>query len=273
MTFAASETSIRSGQPVELYDFSRRAVHWRYTGADRDIAFDGATYSAGTWSTNGYTASGDTVQQTLTITAPLDAAVADQFRVLSPSDPVLLRVLRWHPGDADAGVWWIGQITHVSRLKDHLEIAGESIVSAQQALGLRLAWQKSCPFSIYDVSCTLDPTAFAFTASVASVTGATVTAAAFADPANVPPGRLAGGFLSWDAGSGFTERRAIAAHSGDTITLLNSTYGLAPAMTVTAHPGCDQSAPVCNSVFNNLPNFGGVPGLPAVNPFNQTPFI
>jgi uncharacterized phage protein (TIGR02218 family) len=273
VTFDATETSISGGQPIELFDFLRRATHWRYAGGDRDQVLEGANYACGQWSTGGYTASGDPSQETLTVTAPLNAAVAEQFRVLSPSDPVYLRVLHIHAGETDPEVWWTGQITGVSRKPDHLEITGESIVTAQQALGLWLAWQKACPYSTYDADCGLDAELFAFAATVMGTTGSTVTAAEFADTGLVPAGRLAGGFLLWDVGGGFMERRAIAAHDGDTITMLNSSFGIAVGMSVLAHPACDQSAQVCHDEFDNLDNFGGVPGLPDVSPFDQSPFI
>lgn len=273
MTFAARETSISSGQPIELFDFMRRATHWRYTSTDRDMTYDSATWTAGPWQSSGFTASGDAVQQTMTITGPLDAAVAEQFLSVAPSDPVFVRVLHLHAGDTEAAVWWTGQVTNVSRKQDRIEISGESIVTAMAKLGLRLAWQKACPYSIYDTQCRLSAAAFAFDGTVSAVTGDTVSSAAFADPGNVADGRLAGGFLMWDAGDGFIERRAITAHSGDTITLLNAAVGITAGMTVTAHPGCDQSAQVCHDTFNNLDNFGGVPGLPSVSPFDQSPFV
>lgn len=273
MSFPALETSIASGQPIELFDFRRSAVHWRYAGADRDVTLTGATYAAGPWSTGGYTSAGDPTQETLTVTGPLAADVADQFAVIAPSDPVYLTIYRLHAGDTDPEAWWVGQVTAVARKPDHLEFTGESIVTAQTAQGLRIGWQKSCPFAIYDGGCTLDPAAFAFTATVTGVTGQTLTAAEFADPGKTPAGRLAGGFVSWNAGDGLTERRAIVAHAGDTITLINASAGITVGTVVTAHLGCDQTLATCHDVFDNLDNYGGVPGLPDVNPFSQSPFI
>lgn len=273
MSFAARETSIRAGQPIELFDFRRGPVHWRYTGADRDIVQAGIAYSAGAWSTQGFTASGDPTQETLTVSGPLSAGIAEPFAALSPSDPVYLTIYHLHAGDTDAAAWWVGQVTSSLRKPDHIEFSGESVVTAQSAQGLRMGWQKSCPHAIYDAGCGLDPAAFSFAAIVTGVSGNTVTAASFADPSKTPPGRLAGGFLSFAVDGGLLERRAIVAHAGDTVTLLGTTQGIGVGAMVTASLGCDQTLATCHDVFNNLPNYGGVPGLPAVSPFEQSPFI
>ena len=49
--------------------------------------------------------------------------------------------------------------------------------------------------------------------------------------------------------------------------------GLRVGQDVVAYPGCARTIAICQSKFNNAPNFGGVPGLPGKSPFDGTPIF
>jgi hypothetical protein len=64
------------------------------------------------------------------------------------------------------------------------------------------------------------------------------------------------------------ELRMITAHSGNVVTLVDSVADLVVGATVTLWPGCSRTVNHCQNKFSNLANYGGLPYLPAKNPFS-----
>lgn len=271
MSFDALETSIAAGRPSRLYDFALGASHFRYTSADRDIVAGGAAWLAQAGlSDGGKNETGEPAQETFQITAPLDFELGQFFTILPPSQVMTLRVLEVHAGDDHPHLYWIGQVTKVVRLAGSLQVNCESIVSASQVLGLRLSWQRGCPHTVYDSQCKVALAAFRADATLTTVTSATIEAAEFAAHDD---GYFTGGFVQFPVEGGRLERRMIQAHAGGVLQLLGTTWPLAPADVVSAFPGCSYDPTTCNDKFGNLPNYGGVPGLPGISPFIKSPFV
>lgn len=267
MSFDATETSLHDATTLRLYDFNRLFKHWRYTSADRDIVYNGQTYKAVAISDDGKTESGEVAQEAFTITGPLDLDVADQFKVVPPSQKIVVTVLDLHQDDAAAEVFWTGQIAKVSRPSGKVQIVCESIISAARTQGLSIGWQRTCPYTTYDVNCGANKAAQRVAATLTAVASNTVQAAAFAGA----PLNLAGGSLEWTNTDGLPEARMILDHAGDTLTLLPSSFGLVAGMDVSAYPVCDFTPAGC-ALINDPANFGGVPGLPGKSPFINSPF-
>lgn len=267
MSFDAVETSIRDATTLRLYDFNRLFKHWRYTSADRDVVIGGQAYKAVAISDDGKTESGEAAQETFTVTAPLDIDVAAQFAVVPPSQKVVLTVLDMHDGDSAAEVFWTGQITKVSRPAGKVQIACESIVSAMRTSGLSISWQRTCPYTTYDVNCGANKAAQRVDGTLTVVGANTVAAAAFAGA----PLNLTGGSLEWQTTEGLPEARMIIGHVDDTLTLMPSSFGLVVGMAVAAYPVCDYTPQGC-ALVNDPANYGGVPGLPGKSPFVNSPF-
>ena len=57
-------------------------------------------------------------------------------------------------------------------------------------------------------------------------------------------------------------------YTGDVVALVDVVAGLAAGAAVTLWPGCPRNLSVCGSRFGNVANFGGLPYLPAKNPFS-----
>lgn len=268
MSFDAIETSLHDATALRLYDFNRLFKHWRYTSADRDMVVAGQTFKAVAISDDGKTESGEAAQEAFTITGPLDLGVADQFKVLPPSQKIVVTVLDYHEDDDATEVFWTGQITQVSRPSGKVQIACESIISAMRTQGLSIAWQRTCPYTTYDANCGANKAAQRRDGTLTAVGGNTVQAAEFAAEAD---GFFVGGSLEWQTSEGLPEARMIIEHAGDTLTLMPSSFGLTPGMAVSAYPVCDFTPAGC-AVINDPANFGGVPGLPGKSPFINSPF-
>lgn len=271
MSYEQLERSTAAGNPRRLYEFVRGARRWRYTGGDRDFALDTQIYGAVAIQDDGIRQSGHTAGDMLTITAPGDFEIARLYRGLPPSSEVAVVVRDVHEGDGDARVVWMGRVAGVNRSSlESTEVRCQSLDAALGQPGLRLAWTRGCPYTLYDRNCRVNPESYRVPASLTTLAGNVVTAGIFSQ---YPDGWFAGGFLSWDLGEAGLERRGIRTHVGERLVLLGAGDGLRVGQAVIAYPGCGRSISICHTKFNNSPNYGGAPGLPGKSPFDGTPIF
>ncbi len=275
MTFDSRERSVASGQPIRLYLFARGALRWAYCSADRDVAFQAVTYKAMPISDDGVRITGEASADVLKVTAPATLEVAQLFRGAPPSSEIELTVRDYHYGEADSStssqVVWVGSVSGVRWPQpDRAEIACESIGASMDRTGLRLTWERNCPFTVFDADCKADRASRAVSTTLTAITATTITAAAFSAK---PDGYFAGGYVEWGVGAGELERRGVESHVGSVLTILGGTSGMAAGLAIAALPGCRQTAEYCNSEFNNLDNFGGIRHLPGKSPFDGQPMF
>lgn len=269
MSFDARETSIADGQPIRLYDFQRGIMHWRYTDVDRAIENGSFTYEPIAISDDGIRQTGEATADALRVTVPWNADIARQFRGAPPSAEYNLTIRETHFGETEAPVAWTGSIVNVERPSPERAIIVCQPLDASLARpGLRLGWERGCPYAVFDTDCTVDSTLHRVTVTVVTVTGSTIEAAGFDA---LPDGHFDGGYVEWDIGLGEQERRGIETHVGSMVTLLGGTDGIEAGIEVRAYPGCDGIDTTCNDKFNNMDNFGGHPHLPGKSPFDGNP--
>lgn len=266
MTFSQYETSIASGEPVLLFDFSIGTAHYRYTTADRPITYLTNVYAAAPISRSAPVQSSDIRQQNMRVTAPRDISVAQLYAQYPPGGDVLLTVYSTHFTDPDGQfiVDWVGRVTGVTWQGSTIEISCEPVYTSVQTMGLRRRWGLNCPHVLYGPGCTLNPTLFKVTAPIQTVSGFTITGAGFNPPAGLS---FVGGYIEWDSGSGYLERRTIDAVSGTTLTLAYTSPQLVPGLSIALYPGCNRTMTNCNA-FGNIPNYGGQPNIPTKNPMD-----
>lgn len=270
MTYDAKELSDQDGQPVRLYEFRRGQAVYRYTSADTNI-----TWNAQVWETrsggvtdDGIRQSGPAEEDLVVISCAWDNEIAVMFRGTPPSDQVAITIRRLHITDidAEASVIWVGLVGSLRQPRiGFAELVCQSALNGFQNAGLRLAYSRSCPHMLYDSQCRVPKASFAVAATVTSATGVDIGVSgvgAFAD------GWFSGGFVEWEIDMlGTIERRAIDTHTGSVLSMLNSVDGLTVALGITLYPGCFRNVTTCKTKFNNLPNYGGFPHLPGIDPF------
>ncbi len=261
MTYTARETSQSSGQPFELYLFQTETQTWRLTSADRKITYNGQIYEPEAIIRTATGQGQETTSGSIKVTIPKEHAIALLFVSYIPSTPLSLVIFRGHEGEPDAEVvtHFTGRVTMATFGEDcELTVVPERDVLKKRVPGPK--YQKPCNHILYDSGCQVDKNLFKVTATLTSVTGETIQAAAFATK---PDGWFNAGYI--EKGS---ERRMILNHVGNTVTLLNAMAGLAVSDAITAYAGCNRSFSDCNTKFNNAPNFFGFEFIPGRNPFN-----
>ena len=271
MAFDYLESSLEEGRPIYLYRFTLNGKVWRYTSADADITAGGAPWTAVPIRDDGVKLTGESVTDALTITAASSIEPAQIYARFPPSQPMAVAILRTHDEDFDdIKVVYIGEVTQSNIPTPGTAVfTCETLASTMKREGLRLAWQRDCPYALYDqVTCRVNKAAFGVTAVATLAENAHLQAAALAA---YPAPYFAGGFVEWNDPDRGIERRGIEAQGADgLIRLFGTGDGTSVGMTFTAYPGCARTTAACKT-FGNLLNYGGVPDLAGESPFDGNP--
>lgn len=270
MTFHDLEISTDDGKPVVLYEFALGTTVWRYCAGPENVSIYGYTYTQCPISNEAIKQSTDANSDALQLLMPSRIGVAQVFIGTPPAQRVLVRIRHLHEGDNDAPLVYVGEILQADWPEPgSTRLVAFNLSASLAREGLRLAWQRTCPFALYDpLTCKVTPGAHRTSAILTGAGAGAVTAPEFA---TLPEGSLAGGFLEWEHPVRGTERRGIEAHVGDTLALFGLSDGLYHGLPVYAYRGCDRRIETCNSVFSNLANYGGVPSMPGKSPFDGDP--
>lgn len=261
MTFAARETSIYLGVPVELYQFTTGDNIWRFTGADELKTNSGVLYTPEAIMHTEPSQGTELKSGMLTVTVPLGNAVANQFLPYMPNTPMFLTIFRTHDGDPDAQTvtYWQGKVSKAD-FKDICELTCEPEQALLKRTVPNARYQPQCNNVLYSTRCGVNKLSFRVLGTLTSVSGAVIQAAAFATQ---PDGFFNGGYIELN-----NERRMILNHAGNTLTLIAPQTDLAVGSQVFAYAGCNhQFNGDCVQKFNNGPNFFGFEWIPSNNPF------
>lgn len=280
MAFTSIENSLQDGRPIGLYEFTFGSVVWRYTSAELPVTALGEQWQPASISDQGVRQTGEVNNDALSIDAPQWIGPSQLFLSAAPSRDVRVRVLEKHAQSTDARVRYSGVITQVNYPSPiACSITCETLAATMRREGLRLAWQRSCPYALYDpVTCKVSKSAWEIDFFVTAVSGSTITVELSGPRAAGARSTayLDNGFIEWTHPLRGVETVAIDAHNysgtGDTHTLilLNDPGELFAGVTGKAYRGCSFTPESCQS-FGNYDNYGGVPDLPSKSPFDGNP--
>ncbi len=273
MSFESREISALQGAPIELYRFARGATVWRYTSAEKDVVFDGHTWTSQPLTRSSIEQTPERPKNNLTVTGPRNLPIADIFRVTSPTDVISLTLLGTHRGETESVVLWMGRLLNVMWKGAAAELMCEPVSTSLRRQGLRRLYQRQCPLVLYSCNCGVSRGMFSHVTNVAAVSGTSLTVDSLMDNGESEPVLLpyGGGYIDWTQPDGNVERRFIRSHVGTQLVLSHPFQDIAVTDEVTVYPGCDHTTATCSGVFNNLPNYGGYPYIPRKNPFDGTP--
>ncbi|MGA0610571.1 phage BR0599 family protein [Caldimonas sp. KR1-144] len=263
MSYDDRERSTHGGAPVELYEFARGTLVERFTSAASEIVLGPDTYAAATLRRSSLAASTEQARNAVKVTCPRDFPIAELFRVTPPTEVIALTIKRFHRGDAEVAVIWMGRVLNCEWQGASAVLNCEPVSSSLKRTGLRRLYQRQCPRVLYQ--CGVVRSTVSIDTTVTSVVGSVLGVAAL-DAMPYP-----GGFVEWDRGAEGIERRFISGVSGLNLTLDRPFQGIPIGQAVTVSPGCDHTMAMCDTVYDNLPNYGGFPFIPIKNPFDGTP--
>lgn len=275
MTFEAYELSDEQGAPAYLYEFTRQATKYLYSGTGDNVTVGGATYLALAITNNGFTKSGSAQTDALSIDLDIDSQLSRLVNQFPPSDSIGVRIRKVHinpeTGEvSDAPLIWVGTIVGYRRKNAATRTLTCNSISVALTRGsLRLTYQKNCPHMLYDSQCRVNKEAFAV--PVAALTVVSGTHIFAPETLTKDEGWFDGGFIEWEVQPNVYERRGLEMSDGQMIRIFGTTAGMVDGMQATLYPGCSRTIQVCNDKFANKDNYGGFPHLPGRSPFDGNP--
>jgi len=269
MSFNEIETSDDRGQPVMLYAFKLGDAVWRYTSADADITVDTYRWKAVAISNDGVKQTGDATTDNLTITAPSSIAPVIMFNGTPPSNPMLVSIFSYHQGDTQTVLSYVGEVYQINHPQPGTAtITCDTLNASMQRDGLRLSWQRNCPYALYDeLTCRVLPADHAYHLVIQDVQDNSVAMTGL----HADTGTLDGGYIEWEHPTRGLEFRMIETQVDNVCVVFGLADGLYSGLAVTAYPGCNRTTADCTDKFNNLDNYGGIPDLPGKSPFDGDP--
>lgn len=282
MPFSDIENSLQFGRPISFYEFAFGSVIWRYTTAEEPIVAGGFTWEPAAISDDGVRQTGEISNDGTGIDAPSWIGPGQLFMSAAPSRDVRVRILDKHEQSPDMVVRYSGVISQVGfPAPGRCKITCDTLQATMERDGLRLGWQRSCPYALYDpLTCRVNKASWSADFFVTQVIDYTATVIITGGPIQTAArvrAYLDNGFIEWTHPLRGVELLAIDTHefvSGDThtFTFLGDPGELAPGATGKVYRGCSFTPESCQS-FSNYDNYGGVPGLPSKSPFDGTPIF
>lgn len=265
-----------------LYEFSLGTKVWRFAASPEDIVDpDGVVWEAAAISDDGVSTSGEATSDQLTIQCSSDLVPARIWMYSRPSKVMDITIRRAllpervatgeDEGVADASgprripvtnlrVRYSGEIAQCSfGQPGSAQFTCETLSATMQIEGLRLTWQRACPYVIYQ--CGVDKFAWRTVTTVTAINGNVVTVD------NVGIGNYAGGILEYEHPIKGAETLTIESRNGLQLFIFDTAADLYVGQQVFIYPGCDQSPGSCES-FGNTLNNGGIKDLPGESPFD-----
>lgn len=265
------ENSNHGGMPIYLFQFKLGTKVWGYTSSAREMVFDGVIHKPVPVSTTTIQQSLDPSQDSVTITIPDSTEVAQLFLGSGPSTTVYAFIKETHLGAGTSITHFQGEVTDrkIPKVGQCSLICNYITVSFDKN-GTRMAWSRTCQHALYDGQCRVEKSLFAVQTTIDYLDGVNVGSVAFGA---FPTDYFSGGFFEWASQGGVLNTRTIDKHTGSNFLVFGFTDGLGVGMTITTYPGCRRTTDDCLNKFNNMPNYGGYPGIPGKSPFDGDPIF
>jgi hypothetical protein len=281
MTYAAYEESRALGDPVQLFFFKYGpdlGNYYAYTDANVPITYGGVEYEPVPIERESISADGTLDKSTIKINTDIGTGIAEIFRVYPPAYVVSLIIRQGHLNDPDNDfkVIWAGRVVAANREDGEAILNGEPISTSLRRPLLRRHYQYGCMHPLYSIGpglCNADKASKTLSATVASVSGATVTMTAGWNGA-FATAKFLGGFFEWVNDDGLTDRRTIIRVTGDILSLSGIPKDVIAGSSVSVVLGCNHKAYAeedgdCQPLHDNIPNYGGDKWIPLKNPIGN----
>lgn len=256
------ETSVDTGQPIELYVFMYGDINYLFTSDAQNITIpmsDGTTktFYADTIQRENIKPGSSGSSEACIIRVDKDNSIAKLYEGAPPETAIKVFVYRLHANDLNRyDIVMRANITQVQFSDSECQLTCTMDAWLQKELPNGMN-QYYCGHSIFDHNCKLQKSDFMISALIDKVDGAAIYSSAFAGYAD---GYFAGGRLYYG-----DSVRMIASHIGNCV-ILKYPFMETPRNTVSVVPGCDQLFTTCAKRYANTLNFSGIPYCPPTDP-------
>lgn len=287
MTFAAYESSVEDGGPIQLFRFvygSEAGEYLAYTNSTEAQTVDHGgsvgviTYQPVPIQRGNIVSNGTLDKSAIRMTLDIGTELAELFRVYPPSQVVTLTIYEGHVDDPDSQfqIVWAGRVIAASRDKSELQLSGEPISTQLRRAGLRRHYQYGCPHALYGDKCNANKVAATVSATVAAISGTVITLSS-GWAGSFTASKFVRGMLEWTPAGQSTQRRTILRVSGNNLTISGTPIDLDVSDAVDVVLGCNHRAFAadggdCEGLHDNLVNYGGQPWIPTKNVINKNPY-
>jgi len=274
MDYNTPETSVESGQPIELYQFTVGSVQYRYTSAE-DVIILGANEYEPKPIRRGNIEDGPQKRNTdFQVILPTSDDLSQRFLGILPGVRVPVTVSRYHRGDTGGGgPEVITVFTGFVLSANFTKLGKECTLTARHALANlgriipTRGFASSCGHILYEPNtCKVDETSPANRISADDVvsqvgnvmTVTSIVGLGFAD------GQFNSGFVE---AVGTNDFRLILSQTGNALTLLQPFT--TPPVQVNIFRGCGHTIEACHNDHDNVLNYGGFAFVPLLNPYTS----
>jgi len=262
MSYSGLESSVNSGQPIELYEFRRGSEYYRYTTHSEVVTYLSNDYEPSSISRDRVKQTADSFKNDLKIILPRSDIFALSFITYAPEEVATLTVYRGHVNDGEYIAYWKGRVLGGEISGNEITLTLESAFTSLRRAGLRARFEFTCRHSLYSAGCGVNINSFDASGNIDAIStnGLTVTLSEASAQAD---GYYTGGFMMIGG-----VRRFITSHIGANLELSAAFQNITVGTLAVIYAGCDHTRATCNSKFSNIINFGGFPFIPSKNPFD-----
>ncbi len=265
MAYQDDETGIQSGAPIEVYRFVGSYETYRYTSYSKQVVVNGEVYNPiAITRTVLKVGTQEESQLALEITMPFTDPMIQDYAYDQAPPALVLEIIRAHETDQnDTVTLWKGRVTSFT-VEGRLAKVRVPAIFGYILTGTTPAprYQAPCNHILYDSRCSVLEAAFRETTTVTGFINNIISVASITQV----PADLSAGMLRL-ASTG--EARMITSISGLDITVTYPFSSIENGLACDLVQGCDHSFATCKSKFNNGPQYGGAPLVPARNPFTS----
>jgi hypothetical protein len=299
MAFNDYETSRNRGKPVMLYYFvygvepdGTTPIYLAYTDGESQVAHGGITYEPLAVKSTRIESSGKMDTNEVRLTVPRNCGIAELFRIYPPGRVVSVTIRQGHlANDDDPGAYalgenfpvvWLGRVLESSRDGAEATLTCEAASVSMKRSGLRRHYQWPCPLVLYGARCQANKVTATTTATVATITGNRLTLNEpwqkqvpedpEADPivlVDIGASNYVGGLVEWQGEDGPEQRAILRVTSAGEIVLNGPAFDLDVADEVDVILGCPHTLSGCETLHDNVVNYGGQPFIPTYNPVGK----
>ena len=271
MTYEDKEQSVNQSRPKEILDFADDfGNHWRYASGAENVSHLGQTYYADNCKISELEISENHTRNGIEVTLGRDNEFAVRYIYAPIESPVSLTIYRLQ--GADYVIYITTMVESVSFDNNESPLVRcYPKTSSMSRVGRRRRCQILCDHALYSQGfgeCLVDQDSFKIEGIIDTVDGTTLISTSFDEQAS---GWLKGGEIVIGNARRLIKEHTVYGGGGGEIkisrTIFEPETNSAGDIEFVAYAGCDHSASVCASKFNNKVNFGGMQYLPVKNPF------